>query len=245
MNAPNTHLQASWNKYGEHCFKFEILEVVDNELYTLEFGESLERVWCEKFKTLQKEFGYNIIVPGESKHRRDVKEFKETRKTAHKNKELYQIDINTNLIIKEWGCPNDVEKELGFDREKIYSALRGWGGKEGGKRKLSYKEFIWVYKSVYDPLKEYRPSIIRKPTGPIKKIKVKKPKKVRSQQGLIFSLIHKDTKEIRNFTSILQCIKELQITKKGARALIKGTMRGRHGNFINISQWKGWKLYLG
>ena len=228
---PNEHLQNAWNAYGKSVFKFEILEECEKQNL-----KEREAYWVKYYNSVHKEYGYNIISDMTSE------DFNSRKRVYHKksNKTLYQIDINTNLIIKEWGCPNDVEKELGLNREKIYSVLKGYVGK---KKRLSYKGFVWVYKDRYNPLQEYRPSVIKRPTRTAStKIKEKTP---RVQRGKAFSLIHRDTKEIKHFQSILQCSKELGVNKQNISSLVRGFKRGRHGKFINISQWKGWKLFLG
>jgi group I intron endonuclease len=51
----NKHLQNAWNKYGEECFKFEILEnCEENFLY------GLEHYWCNILNVHDEKYGYNI-----------------------------------------------------------------------------------------------------------------------------------------------------------------------------------------
>lgn len=59
---PNFHLQASWNKYGEENFVFEIIEEIDNP--TKEIFCEREQYWCDFYDSSNRERGYNkrIII---------------------------------------------------------------------------------------------------------------------------------------------------------------------------------------
>lgn len=52
---PNKHLQLSWNKYWEQSFEFIILEYVEHLSLLLHS----EECWIERYKSYEKEFGYN------------------------------------------------------------------------------------------------------------------------------------------------------------------------------------------
>lgn len=56
-NHSNSHLQASWDKYGEENFVFEVLEVCEKE----DLGNK-EYEWVTLLKSTQTEFGYNIQI---------------------------------------------------------------------------------------------------------------------------------------------------------------------------------------
>lgn len=58
----NKHLQNSWNKYGENCFRFEILEETDSEEEALE----REEYYIKKYETTNKKLGYNLTYGGQS-----------------------------------------------------------------------------------------------------------------------------------------------------------------------------------
>ena len=47
----HTHLQSSWNIYGENSFKFSILEILPTNLTKQEY-ERVETTWIEKYKEL-------------------------------------------------------------------------------------------------------------------------------------------------------------------------------------------------
>lgn len=51
---PNKHLQRAWNKYGEHSFKFSVVEICD-------YKECLvrEQYWLDLLKPYDRKLGYN------------------------------------------------------------------------------------------------------------------------------------------------------------------------------------------
>ena len=51
----NSHLQNSWNKYGENNFIFDIIEESE-----IKYLPSLENWWCNILDTHNNIFGYNI-----------------------------------------------------------------------------------------------------------------------------------------------------------------------------------------
>lgn len=52
----NPHLQAAWDKYGEHNFEFSVLEVTE-----LENLLNVEQTWLDKIQSYKREFGFNIF----------------------------------------------------------------------------------------------------------------------------------------------------------------------------------------
>lgn len=59
-NHHSTYLQNSWNKYGEECFVFEVID----ECF-LENQFLLEKEWIIKENTVNPEYGYNMALPTE------------------------------------------------------------------------------------------------------------------------------------------------------------------------------------
>lgn len=53
----SSHLQASWNKYGEKNFSFEIIEVTSPELC-----REREGFYIDLYKTLNPKYGYNVEI---------------------------------------------------------------------------------------------------------------------------------------------------------------------------------------
>lgn len=54
---PNQHLQNAWNEYGEECFLFSIVEIVE-EMNLLE----KEKTYIEQYDCLNEKNGYNICA---------------------------------------------------------------------------------------------------------------------------------------------------------------------------------------
>lgn len=53
----NTHMQATWNRYGPENFELIILEMIsDNQLLTVR-----EQYWIDHYKSQDPEFGYNMM----------------------------------------------------------------------------------------------------------------------------------------------------------------------------------------
>lgn len=50
----NQHLQNAWDKYGESCFTFRVVENCDPDLCV-----PREQVWIDDYKSYDREFGYN------------------------------------------------------------------------------------------------------------------------------------------------------------------------------------------
>lgn len=59
----NPHLQNSWNKYGEDNFIFEVLEECEGETI-----DNAEIFWIYTFRTLNREYGYNLDLGGGRGH---------------------------------------------------------------------------------------------------------------------------------------------------------------------------------
>lgn len=60
----NSHLQSAWNKYGEKVFVWNKVVVVD----TIEELDRIETALIEKYKTLNRKYGYNAR-PGGSQYK--------------------------------------------------------------------------------------------------------------------------------------------------------------------------------
>ena len=153
----NNHLQSAWNLYGQNNFKFDILELCEQEMLN-----DLERYWVQNKDSYHN--GYNQTKGGggsvgykhdeETKNRmsrikkeqfEDVSN-RERLSFAHiyESKPIYQIDFQGN-IVKEWQSANWAGKTLGLTISSIYNALNHI-------RKIKVcGGFIWVYVDEYDP----------------------------------------------------------------------------------------------
>jgi len=104
-------LQRAWNKYSEEDFKFEVIQIVNNESELFKY----EQEWIDKTKCYEGKYGYNICdIAGMpiSKNKIKDKVKEEEKKQEYKNKisrekskcmELISKndDIKVNFKIKE------------------------------------------------------------------------------------------------------------------------------------------------
>lgn len=163
---PNSHLQSSFNKYGEINFSFIILESFKevDEIYLNE----LEIKLIKEYKSHIDLYGYNKTFGGEgASHIDEVKQKisnslkgqiftkerrqkisisnkgrkqskKEKLKRAEKQKiPILQYDLEMNFI-KEWSSMREAANELGIYESGINACVNG-------KQKFS-KGFIWKRK---------------------------------------------------------------------------------------------------
>lgn len=128
----NTHLQRAWNKYGKHCFLFEILEKCNvNQL------AKREGYWCNLLNVFDRKFGYNKavidlqgthIVSEETKlkllyvhiGRKASDETRRKQSLAKKGKVAHPNTITTLLKFKKSGLQNEEhEKKFREARKRI------------------------------------------------------------------------------------------------------------------------------
>ena len=57
----NSYLQNSWNKHGKENFKFEILEICENNFKIL---NEREIYWINEYNALDRRFGFNLSSGG-------------------------------------------------------------------------------------------------------------------------------------------------------------------------------------
>lgn len=86
----NTHLQSSWNKYGESNFKFEILEK-----YPIELCLSMEQYWINMLNVCNRKFGYNqnVLSTGRFGSKLSEESKRKIRKARSKQENCGQIVI--------------------------------------------------------------------------------------------------------------------------------------------------------
>lgn len=111
-NHINNHLQFAWNKYGEDCFSFIILEECP-----IESLDEREIFYINKYDSMDN--GYNLCEGGNG-----IRGYKHTQEEIEKMrmvqnpKTLLQIDKNLNIINK-WHGISHASKELGYSRRNI------------------------------------------------------------------------------------------------------------------------------
>lgn len=129
----NSHLQNTWNKYGENSFKFYILEYCDID----ELDEK-ERYYIKLYNTMDRDYGYNLQSGGQAtNHHSDEskKKISESNKKAYQNEELRKL--RSKDALRQWSNPEIKEKIIGVNnsmygkhhskesREKMSDAKKG------------------------------------------------------------------------------------------------------------------------
>lgn len=100
----NFHLQKSWLKYGMDMFKFEIVELVDEELLF-----SAEQKWINKSQSYDGNYGYNLSI--EASRPNNIKDA-----TSH---------LNCNLVMRENLCEIQ-EMKLNKNDKLTYYIVRDY-----------------------------------------------------------------------------------------------------------------------
>lgn len=160
----NRYLQSSYNKYGEHCFIFKVIEYVDNK-------ESLinrEQFWINQFD-FKKEL-YNLSPTAKNclgvkrsnetklklsiaaknmslEHRKKISLVNKGRKCSDKMKQylidksvkkpVIQIERNSYEIVNIFKSLMEAERHTGFGSANISSVCSGL--------KPTYKNYLWRY----------------------------------------------------------------------------------------------------
>ena len=159
----NEHLQRSWNKHGEANFKFEIIEEIEDT----KLLNNVETEYIKKFKTNEREFGYNLASPygnhvASEEYKKNMsevligREFTDEHKMNlsrnAKNREKMSEGIKNKIsrsVKKLWQDPeyrkNQIEKrkKLWEDEEfrnKMSKAKKGQTPWNKGKRKNPFME---------------------------------------------------------------------------------------------------------
>lgn len=135
----NIYLQSAWNKYGKDCFVFSILEKLPRDYSQKEF-EEVETKWILLFNTVDRQFGYNICLPG-------VYTRNSNRKTSSRIPKKV-ICLNTLITYDSTAI---AASELKLSKNKIISCCAYWTNK--GKR--SYKDLMFCYLDDYDSNFDY------------------------------------------------------------------------------------------
>ena len=132
----NRRLQNAWNKYGDGCFKFYVLEECE-----VENLDDRETFWINNLGSFEN--GYNLDFGGKGTrgYKHTDEEIEKMRKVQDPN-EVLQFDLNFNLI-NTWNGVSHVAKSLGYTRENIERCCLHCG------LNISYKDFYWVYSKEY------------------------------------------------------------------------------------------------
>lgn len=147
----STYLQNAYNKYGKSNFVFVILEFVDKDNLLVH-----EQMWINKFNFTDL---YNLCPVAGSRLGHKIAD-------ADINAiPVYQIDAETNKIIKKWENAYKAAKKLNIEPENILKVCRkeiskGWQRKRAGN-------YFWSFTKEYEI-----PTVIR--GGDSQKVKIHK-----------------------------------------------------------------------
>lgn len=161
----NSYLQASWIKYGEECFKFSILEKVED--LTLLLIREAELII--QHKTTCPEFGYNIDIPNANERRIEL--YKLLRNENKKEKQVFvQVDVQTGIILKKFTSRLEAAALLNISKDKVDDMLELniFKARSHQSRILHpIDNYILMYEKFYQPNYDYKSAI---KTGEIIKI---------------------------------------------------------------------------
>jgi group I intron endonuclease len=101
----NSHLQASWNKYGESSFTFKV--IADN--LPSQYLDDVERGLIATLRTMHKQYGYNKESGG-SLNKKQSQETREKNRQAHLGKR-----VSPSTEFKKGLIPHNKEKKMPED----------------------------------------------------------------------------------------------------------------------------------
>lgn len=141
----NSHLQSSWNKYGEENFIFEIIDLCtkeqlnEKEIYWIEYygGKNNQLNFNQKdggkFGSLNELSIEKIKLKTIGKHRSPKTEFKKGEHHGNEfkkgfvsphRKKVYQYDLDGNFI-KEWCGIVEIVQKMNANSSNISNCCRG------------------------------------------------------------------------------------------------------------------------
>lgn len=124
----NNYLQNAWNKYGEKCFMFSVLEYcIENNL------DERETYYIEKYNTLNRDFGYNLKSGGQNGGSKYSDESK--LKMSNSVKNSYNEDLRNKRkldALNQWSNPKIKAKIIGEN-----NGMYGKTHSEESRKKIS------------------------------------------------------------------------------------------------------------
>jgi group I intron endonuclease len=133
----NNHLQYSYNKYGEDCFDFIILETCEISLLN-----EREIYWMEYYNVLDSGYNQSVGGVGCMGYRHTEEEIAKMRQIQNP-KPVYQLDKDGHFI-KEWTGASHAGKCLDIPVTNIKKSCN----RENGTRQSG--GYIWIYKEDFN-----------------------------------------------------------------------------------------------
>lgn len=141
----NKHLQASWNKYGEDSFSFNIIEECPEE----ELNER-ESYYIKKYNT--KENGYNLDDGGNGiRGYKHTEEELEKMKMSHNSLVVLQFDKNFILVNRWKGGIGEAYKSMRKYHSCTYACIR-MRCYHTIKEMSSYLGYYWIFEQEYNSI---------------------------------------------------------------------------------------------
>lgn len=141
----NEHLQSSWDKYGEECFNFYVLEECDKAML-----HDREIYYISKYKTLKNTYGYNMTSGGDGI--KDLRE--ECGDKISLSETLYpvvQLSLNGEFIKRHRNC-GAASVFICGDTSSTENIRSCCDNKYGRK---STKGYLWIYEKDFDKNRKY------------------------------------------------------------------------------------------
>lgn len=204
----NIYLQRAWNKHGEDVFSFKIVELCSEDVLG-----SKEKHYIEKYRTTDRDYGYNFTHGGEVGYEY-TDDIIENMRLAQESKPILQIDIDGEVVDEWYGC-REASKKLNISQSSIQFCC------SGKQKNRLYSGFVWVYKDDYESGKVDLKKLIQNARDSINKSVV-------VQLDLDFKYIKewKNAEEVNDLlmldsSSIRKCCKGELATVGGYRWVIK------------------------
>lgn len=250
----NDQLQNDWNLYGKENFKFVVIEEVNTD--SVDVMLQKEEDYIIRFGSFFEDKGYNISLPVSKQYRKGFIEkhgLDFLKELVYSNDDLlikddyrqtilrkiYQINKDGE-VVRIWNNINLIKEHYSLSAkslEKIFYLSNR------GKDRVTkvWRGFVWVYEDKYDCNFNYSEVFKRKPKDKKEKPFIdKKRKLITPLHSKKISLQNTETGEIWNFDSIKQAERVLCFK---LQPLLKGYKAKGGGKIVNVTQWRGWKIY--
>lgn len=219
----NSYFQNAWNKYGKDSFEFSIIEILDikdnifeREQYWLDILKPFGNIGYNLCPTTNSySFGYSLkgSTIDKLKNRKFTEEHKRNMSiNSPKKKSIIQMNLNGELI-KIWESSTEACKSLNINTKSL------WGCLERIDKRLSVKNFIWIYYEEY--ISESSQEIINEIVNKIKN------RKQNGNRSVIQMTL--DNEFIKQWDTATEAGKVLSINRVG----IMNCCRGNQNVFFN------------
>jgi len=137
------YLQIAWVKYGEECFEFNILEIVENKEKCIE----REQYWIDYYTSANVEFGYNVAPNSSSM-------------LGFKHSPISKEKMRQNNLGKS--CSEETKLKLSIVNSGVNNPNYGKKMSDEQKEKLSKSNEIYTYKVISPEKEEFTISNLNK-----------------------------------------------------------------------------------